>query len=65
VTYLISLLLQQAPPDTSGYMIAGYAVIFGVVGLYLISFVVRRRNLREDIQVLQEIEEDGPYEPKG
>ncbi len=63
MTDIFSLLLQQAPPDTSGYMIAGYAVIFGVISLYLISFVVRRRNLREDIQVLQDIEEDDPYEP--
>lgn len=47
---------QQPPPDTSAYMIAGYAVIFGVMLLYLISLSIRRRNLRRDIEALQEAE---------
>jgi hypothetical protein len=51
-------LLQQTLPDTTGYMIAGFAVIFGVMGLYLISIAVRRRNLKQDMQVLQELEDN-------
>lgn len=50
------MFLQQAPADTGAYMIAGYAVIFGVMALYLISLVIRRRNLQQDLQVLEEIE---------
>jgi hypothetical protein len=53
-----SLLLQQAPPDTTGYMIAGFTVIFGVMGLYLISIAVRRRSLKQDMQVLLELEDN-------
>lgn len=48
--------LQEGPAQTADYMIAGYAVIFGVMGLYLISLAVRRRNLDRDLTTLQEIE---------
>jgi hypothetical protein len=37
-------------------MIAGFSVIFGVMLLYLISLVVRKRNLTQDLEVLQELE---------
>ncbi len=45
-----------APADTLNYMLGGYAVIFGVMAVYLVSFVVRWRNLREDEQTLEEVE---------
>lgn len=53
---LLSLLLQEGPADTTSYMIAGYAVIFGVMLLYLISLLVRQRNLQKDMEVLEEIQ---------
>lgn len=52
------LFSHQGPPDTGGYMIAGYAVIFGVMLIYLVSFYVRRRNLRRDLELLQELEDN-------
>ena len=55
---LLSLLLQEGPADTTSYMIAGYAVIFGVMLLYLISLIVRQRNLQKDLEVLEEIQSD-------
>jgi hypothetical protein len=51
------IFLQQGPAQTSNYMIAGYAVIFGVMAIYLVSLAIRRRNLRRDMDVLEEIEE--------
>jgi hypothetical protein len=56
---LLSLLLQEGPADTTSYMIAGYAIIFGVMLLYLISLLVRQRNLQKDMEVLEEIQGDG------
>jgi hypothetical protein len=56
---LFSYLLQEAPADTTSYMIAGYAVIFGVMLLYLISLLVRQRNLQKDLEVLEEIQGEG------
>ncbi len=52
-------LLQEGPPQTGGYMIAGYIVIFGVLALYLVSLAARRRSLRQDLEALQEGPEKG------
>ena len=56
----MNYLLLQAPAETSNYMIAGYAVIFGVMLLYVISLLLRRRNLEQDIQVLESLGEQEP-----
>jgi CcmD family protein len=53
------LFLQTGPPDTTAYMIAGYVVIFGVILVYLASLVVRRRNLKQDLELLEELDERG------
>jgi hypothetical protein len=50
------MLLQDAPPDTSGYMIAGYVIFVVVMAIYLISFIARRRNLEQDLITLRTIE---------
>lgn len=50
-------ILQDAPAQTSGYFIAGYAVIFGVMALYLASLIIRSRNLQHDMEVLNQLEE--------
>lgn len=53
---LLSYLLQEGPANTTNYMIAGFAVIFGVMLIYLISLVVRQRNLQKDLDILEEIQ---------
>ena len=53
------MLFQDAPPDTSAYMIAGYTVFFVVSAIYLVSLVVRRRNLEQDLKTLESIEAEG------
>jgi hypothetical protein len=52
-------LLQDAPANTTTYMVAGYVVIFGVMLIYLASLAIRRRNLKADLEVLQELEKEG------
>lgn len=47
--------LQSAPAETTSYMIAGYAVIFGVIFLYVVSLFVRQRNLEADFDLLEEM----------
>jgi CcmD family protein len=49
--------LQEGPAHTTGYMIAGYVVIFGVMSVYLFSLVQRRRNLKQDLEILEEVGE--------
>ncbi len=55
---LFSFFLQEGPANTTNYMIAGYAVIFGVMLIYLISLLVRQRNLQKDLEVLEEIQDE-------
>jgi hypothetical protein len=40
--------------ETTNYMLAGYAVIFGAMGLYLVSLAARWRRLRRDEEMLEE-----------
>lgn len=57
VEEFVMLFLQDGPAQTTSYMIAGYVVIFGVMALYLASLIIRRRNLTEDLRILEDIRE--------
>ena len=54
------MFFQEATPDTSGYMIAGYVISFVVMGLYVASLYLRSRNLKQDMTMLNEMEEPAP-----
>ena len=45
-------------PDTSNYMILGYAIAFIVMGIYVFSMYVRNRNLKRDIETYESLESD-------
>jgi len=49
------MFLQETPPDTSQYMILGYAVAFIVMSLYVFSLYIRTRNLKRDLSLLEEM----------
>ena len=51
------MFFQEPTPDTSGYMIAGYVIAFIIMGLYVLSLYLRSRNLRQDMTMLEEIED--------
>jgi hypothetical protein len=44
--------------NTDGYMIAGYAVAFLVMGLYVFSLYVRSRNLKRDLETYESLDRD-------
>ncbi len=48
------MFFQDAPAQTTNYMIMGYAVIFGVLLLYLLSLYLRSKNLKQDLAILEE-----------
>jgi hypothetical protein len=50
------MFLQQAPAETFNYMVLGFSVIIGVLFVYIISILVRFRNLKKDITLLQEVD---------
>jgi hypothetical protein len=56
------MLLQEAATNTDGYMIAGYAVAFIVMALYVASIYVRNRNLQRDLTLLEEMDKPAPVE---
>ncbi|MCL4527829.1 MAG: hypothetical protein M1282_00255 [Chloroflexi bacterium] len=57
------MFLQDAPPDTSSYMIAGYVVFFLVTAIYLFSFFVRSHNLKQDLNALENMKEESAPPP--
>lgn len=48
---------MEGPAETMSYMIAGYAVIFGVMLFYLGSLVVRWRSLRQDEELMKQLDQ--------
>jgi hypothetical protein len=62
------MLFQDAPPDTSTYMIAGYAIFFFIGAIYLASLAIRRRNLEQDLHTLESLHADAersqPAQPR-
>ena len=53
---MLTSILQPAPAETTRYMVAGYSVIFSVMFLYVVSLIIRRRNLKRDLEILAEME---------
>lgn len=53
---LLSVLLQEGPAQTTDYMLLGYAVIFGVMLLYVLSLYLRQRNLERDLELMQDLQ---------
>lgn len=49
---------METIPDTSGYMIAGYAISFITMGLYVASMYIRKANLERDLETLESLEKE-------
>ena len=58
------MFIQEITPDTSGYMIAGYAVAFVILAIYVASLYIRTRNLNQDMAMLAEMDKPATPEPK-
>jgi len=43
-------------PDTSAYMIGGYAFAFIVMGIYVFSMYLRNSNLKRDAETLETLQ---------
>jgi hypothetical protein len=50
------MMLQEPTPDTYGYMLLGYGVILGTMVLFVASLVSRFRNLRRDLELMDEVQ---------
>lgn len=56
------MFFQETTPDTSGYMIAGYAATFLVLAVYVASLYLRNRNLQQDMDMFAEMESPAALE---
>ena len=55
---MFALFIQSSTPNTVSYLILGY-VIIGAIGLgYVISLVIRQRNLKRDLEMLRRLQEE-------
>ena len=52
------MFLLETTPDTSSYMIAGYAIAFGVMLIYVASLFIRFRNLNRELSKLEEMDKE-------
>lgn len=55
---LLSIWMQNGPAETTSYYIAGYVIFFTVICLYLVSFYVRNRNLKQEYNLLKDLENE-------
>ncbi len=46
----------EGPAQTFNYMLLGYGVILGCIGVLLISMIARYRSLQRDLHMLDELE---------
>jgi hypothetical protein len=56
--------MVEGPAQTLNYMLAGYGVIFGIMFLYLASLVIRWRNLKQEEEILEQVESKKAKQPK-
>ncbi|PWH20195.1 MAG: hypothetical protein DDG59_00885 [Anaerolineae bacterium] len=57
-------LFQEGPAETTVYMIAGYAIVFVVMAIYILSIWLRWRNLRRDQKLLESMLPPEPSQPE-
>jgi hypothetical protein len=52
------MFFQEVTPDTTGYMLLGYAVLLGLPLAYVAWFFIRRRNLERDRRLIESLQAD-------
>ena len=54
----VFLAQNEGTAETTAYMIAGFAIIFGVMALYLSSIAIRTRNQKREMELLDSIAQE-------
>lgn len=50
---------MESIPNTTNYMIAGFVISFITMGIYVLSIYIRNKNLKRDLEMLEEMEKTG------
>ncbi len=56
---------QPVTPDTTAYMVLGYAVCLVLLGALVAYLVLKARSLRAQVEMLQSLEEEERREQMG
>jgi hypothetical protein len=49
---------SSAMPDTGAYLILGLVAVTVIIGFFVVSLVIRHRNLQRDLELIQKLAED-------
>lgn len=52
------LLLQTGIPDNTSYLILGLALLVAIYGGWLVSYIVRLRNVKRDLTMLEDLSKE-------
>jgi CcmD family protein len=55
VTTAAALQATADPDKFNGYLLLGYGVMWLIVMIYIASLALRQRNLRQDIELMEQI----------
>lgn len=50
---------MESIPNTTNYMIAGFVISFVTMGIYVLSIYIRNKNLKRDLEMLEDMEKNG------
>lgn len=50
---------METIPNTNTYMIAGFVISFLTMGIYVLSIYIRNKNLKRDLDMLEEMDKSG------
>lgn len=50
---------MESIPNTTNYMIAGFVISFITMGIYVLSIYIRNKNLKRDLEMLEDMEKTG------
>ena len=63
LTAVVAFQTAADPDKFNGYLLLGYAVMWLIVMIYIVSLALRQRNLRRDIELMEQIlQEDDEVE---
>lgn len=63
----LTILLQQPgvePNQFNGYLILGYLIMWLIGMVYVASLFVRQRNLRQDVELMENLLQEDEHSPE-
>lgn len=49
---------METMPETTQFLVLGFAVTFGIIGAFIVAMITRWRSLTRDLHALEQIERE-------